>query len=369
MIYHIFVWKYFLFQFQQHIKLWAKPATLSLISGVLSDLTRRRSDLIVENALLRQQLIVLNRQVKRPLLTRRNRFLLVLLARFSRFWKQALHIVQPDTLLRWHRDLFRFYWRLKSKHKQNKPKIPPETVDLIRTMAKENHLWGAERIRGELLKLGIRVCKRTIQKYLPKVREAPSSSQTWATFVKNHVADIWACDFTVVYDWLFRPWHIFVIMELKTRRIVHSTVTTSPTDEWTAQQLREATSWGQGPKYLLHDRDSKYAAHYSAVATGSGIQELRTPYRAPRANGVCERFMGSLRRECLDHTLILHRKHLTRVVKEYTNYFNQERPHQGIGQRIPNFYDRPVSNPTGNISSRAILGCLHHSYFRVTDLH
>jgi putative transposase len=236
-------------------------------------------------------------------------------------------------------------------------------------MAKENRLWGAERIRGELLKLGIKVCKRTVQKYLPKVREAPSSSQTWATFVKNHVADIWACDFTVVYDWLFRPWHIFVIMELKTRRIVHSAVTTSPTDEWTAQQLREATSWGQGPKYLLHDRDSKYASHYSAVATGSGIKELRTPYRAPQANGVCERFMGSLRRECLDHTLILHRKHLTRVVKEYTNYFNQERPHQGIGQRIPNFYDRPVSNPTGNISSRAILGGLHHSYFRVTDLH
>ena len=159
-------------------------------------------------------------------------------------------------------------------------------------------------------------------------------------------------------------------MELKTRRIVHSAVTTSPTDEWTAQQLREATPWSQGPKYLLHDRDSKYASHFSAVAIGSGIKELRTPYRAPQANGVCERFMGSLRRECLDHTLILHRKHLTRVVKEYTHYFNQERPHQGIGQRIPNFYDRSVSNPTGNISFRAILGGLHHSYFRVTiDIH
>ena len=172
MIYNIFIWKPFLFQLQQHIKHWAKPATLSLISGVLSDLTRSRSDLIVENALLRQQLIVLNRQVKRPLLTHHDRFRLVLLARFTRFWKQALHIVQPDTLLRWHRDLFRFYWRLKSKRKQNKPKIPPETIDLIRKMAKENHLWGAERIRGELLKLGIKVCKRTIQKYLPKVRKS-----------------------------------------------------------------------------------------------------------------------------------------------------------------------------------------------------
>ena len=365
MIYSIFILKYFLFQFQQKIKQWAKPATQSLISGVFSDLTRSRSDLIVENALLRQQLIVLNRQVKRPLLTQHDRFRLVLLARYTRFWKQALHIVQPDTLLRWHRDLFRFYWRLKSKRKQSKPKISPEMVDLIRTMAKENCLWGAERIRGELLKLGIKVCKRTIQIYLPKIRKTPPSSQTWATFVKNHVADIWAYDFTVVYDWLFRPWHIFVIMELKTRRIVHSAVTTSPTDEWTAQQLREATPWAKGSKYLLHDWDSKYASHFSAVATGSGIKELRTPYRTPRANGVCERYMGSLRRECLNHTLILNDRHLMRVVREYTNYFNQERPHQGIGQQIPNYFDRPVSNPTGNISSRAVLGGLHHSYSRV----
>ena len=286
------------------------------ISGVLSDPTRSRSDLIAENALLRQQLIVIQRQVKRPVLTGSDRFLLVLFARFTKFWKQARHIVQPNTLLRWHRDLFRFYWRLKSKRKQNKPKIPPETIDLIRTMATENRLWGAERIRGELLKLGIMVCKRTIQKYMPKVRKSPSSSQTWATFLKNHTQEIWACDFTVVYDWLFQPWHIFVLMELKTRRIVHSAVTQSPTDEWTAQQLREATSWGQGPKYLIHDRDCKFASHFSAVATGSGIKELKTPYRAPRANGVCERFMGSLRRECLDHTIIFHSRHLKRVVRK-----------------------------------------------------
>jgi len=206
--------------------------------------------------------------------------------------------------------LFRFYWRLKSTPTQNKSKVPPETVDRIRKVAKENRLWGAERIRGDLLKLGVRVCKRTIQKYWPKARKSPSSSQTWATFVKKHVSDIWACDFTVVYNWLFRPGHIFVMMELKTRRIVHSAVTASPTDEWTAQQLREATPhlhlapqgltdrsavqvWGQGPKYLLHDRDSKYASHFSAVAAGSGIKELRTPFRAPRANGGWERFRHS----------------------------------------------------------------------------
>jgi putative transposase len=144
MIYDIFIWYYILFQFQQQLKYWTKPATLSLISGVISDLTRSRSDLITENALLRQQLIVLQRQVKHPLLTRSDRFLLVLLARFTRFWKQALHIVQPDTLLRWHRGFFRLYWRMKSKRKLNKPRTAPETIDLIHTMANENRLWGAD---------------------------------------------------------------------------------------------------------------------------------------------------------------------------------------------------------------------------------
>jgi len=146
--------------------------------------------------------------------------------------------VASTTLLGWHRDLFRFYWRQKSKNKQ---KVSLETIQIIHKMANENPLWGAERIRGELLKLGIKACKRTIQKYMPKAKKSPSSSQTWATFVRNHSRDIWACDFTVVNDWLFRTWHIFVLIELKTRRIFHVAVTTSPTDEWTAQQLREAT--------------------------------------------------------------------------------------------------------------------------------
>ena len=136
--------------------------------------------------------------------------------------------------------------------------------------------------------------KRSVQKYMPKERKLPNSSQTWGTFLKNQASDIWACDFTVVYDWLFRSWYIFVLIELKTRRIVHTGVTRFPTDEWTAQQLREATPWGKGPKYLIRDRDKKYATHFSAMAASSGIQELKTPYRTPQANGVCERFMGSI---------------------------------------------------------------------------
>ncbi len=351
---------------QERIKRWMKPATSVLIIGILSDLTRSRTDLVVENALLRQQLIVLKRQVKRPRLTTLDRFRLVFLSHFTKFWKQAIHIVQPDTLLRWHRELFRFYWRRKS---QGKPKIPAETIALIEKMAKENGLWGAERIRGEMLKLGIEVSKRTIQRYMPKDRKEQSSSHKWATFLKNQASGIWACDYTVVTDMLFRQWYVFVVMELNTRRIVHTGITRFPTDEWTAQQLREATPWGKGPKYLIRDRDSKYAAHFSKVALGSGIREMKTPYRTPQANGVCERFMGSLRRECLDHILIYDDKHLERVTTEYTRYFNQERPHQGIEQRIPDHYDQTRSKPTnGRITSKEILGGLHHSYSRTAYL-
>ena len=209
------------------IKQWTKPVTPGFVSGILSNSTRSRAVLIAENALLRQPLIVLSRQVKRPQLTPGDRTRLVLLARFTRFWQQALHIVQPDTLLRWHRDLFRHYWRHKSRKKDRKSRITPETIALIKKMANENHLWGAERIRGELLKLDIEVSKRSIQKYMPKVRRQPG--QTWATFLKNHAGDIWACDFAVVHDLLFRALYIFVIIELETRRIVHTAVTSSPT--------------------------------------------------------------------------------------------------------------------------------------------
>ena len=187
---------------KQCLKQWTKPATAILVTSTLSDITRSRADLIAENAILRQQLIVLNRQVKRPQLTNGDRIRLVLLARCTRFWQQALHIVQPDTLLRWHRDLFRHYWRRKSRNQKREPRIAQKTIDLIKKMAQENRLWGAERIRGELLKLGIRVSKRTIQKHMPKVRR--NSSQTWATFLHNHASEIWACDFLQTYDIFFR---------------------------------------------------------------------------------------------------------------------------------------------------------------------
>ena len=355
-------WKQLVSHLKQLIKQYTKPLTTGLVTGTLSDTTRSRVDLIAENALLRQQLIVLKRQIKRPQLTQPDRRRLVLLARCTRFWKQALHIIQPDTLLRWHRDLIRCYWRRKSRNTKPKPRIASKTIALIKQMARhlrmalENRTWGAERIRGELLKLGIRVSKRTIQKYIAKVR--PASSQTWATFLKNHAGEIWACDFTVVFDLLFRPLYIFVIMELKTRRVVHTAVTSSPTDEWAAQQLREATPWGQMPKYLIHDRDNKYGQQFSTVAANSGIKELKTPFRAPKANAYCERFIGSLKRESLDHILILHRNQLRRLVAEFIVYYNFSRPHQGIGQHIPARFDQNYHPQSGQVVSTPVLGGL-----------
>ena len=345
---------------------WTRPSNSSLLLETLADLIKPKSELIAENALLRQQIVILKRQVKRPACTKADRLLLVLLARVVRTWKQALLIVQPETLLRWHRESFRLYWKRRSKADSRQPKVAVETVALIKEMAKNNRLWGAERIRGELLKLDIHVCKRTIQKYMRDVRIRRPRGQNWATFLRNHAKDVWACDFLQVTDLFFRSLFAFFIIELKSRRVIHVGVTRSPTDAWTAQQLREATPYGQTPKYLIRDNDSKFGRCFARVAATSGIKLLKTPFHAPRANAICERFLGSVRRECLDHVLILHEKQLHRVLHTYVNYFNQERPHQGIGQQVPQGEETSgASEQHGDrIITVPILGGLHHAYRR-----
>jgi putative transposase len=345
---------------------WTKPLSTSLPLGTLTDLGKSKSELMAENALLRQQLIILRRQVKRPACTKADRTLLVLLAKLVRTWKQALFIVQPETLLRWHRELFRLFWKCRAKAASRTPKVAAETVTLIREMAVKNRLWGAERIRGELLKLDIHVCKRTIQKYMRRARTPQPRGQRWATFLRTHAADIWACDFLEVTDLFFRSLFAFVIIELKTRRVIHVGVTRSPTDPWVGQQLREATPYGQAPKYLICDNDSKFGPCFARVATTSAIEILNTPYHAPRANAICERFLRSVRRECLDHLLIFHEKQLQRALHAYVEYFNRARPHQGIQQRIPEAGPPavPLERKHEPIISVPVLGGLHHDYRR-----
>ncbi len=345
---------------------WTKPGITSLILGTLTDLARSKSELVAENVLLRQQLVILRRQVKRPACTKTDRMLLVLLARMVRTWKQALFIVQPETLLRWHRQGFKLYWKYQSRTTSAKPKISVETVGLIKEMASNNRLWGAERIRGELLKLGIHICKRTIQKYMKPVRSARPRGQKWSTFLHTHAEQIWACDFLPITDLFFRSLFAFFIIELKSRRVIHVGVTRNPTDAWTAQQLREATAYGEGPKYLIRDNDGKFGLGFERLAKTSRIEILKTPYHVPQANAICERFLGSVRRECLDHLLILHEKQLQRVLNAYVSYFNRARPHQGIKQQIPEQKagSAPEDHACGKVLAFPILGGLHHDYRR-----
>jgi putative transposase len=349
---------------KQSLRSLVKPANYSLAANVMADLTRSKTELILENAFLRQQLIILDRQVKRPLARPRERVLLVALASRLRSWKQALLIVQPATLVRWHQDLFRWLWKRLSRpsKRMGRPPLLNGLVDLIQWMARENRTWGAERIRGELLKLGIRVAKSTTLKYIRLVRQPTTSDQTWLTFLHNHAPEIWACDFLQTFGLFFRALFVFVIIELDSRRVVHVAVTRHPTDAWVAQQLREATPFGVKPRFLIRDRDRKFGEAFGRVVKGTSIDVLLTPYHTPQANAICERFWGSMRRECLDFFILLGERHLYRVVREYVQYFNNARPHQGIGQQIPTEPEPSVGD--GEVLAFPVLGGLHHDYHR-----
>ncbi len=311
-------------------------------------------------------MIVLQREGKRPTITNVDRRLLVLLASRLQAWRSALLVVKPETLLQWHRDLFKLVWRRKSAVKLGRPCLAPDVIALIKQMAKDNPLWGSERIRGELLKLNLHVAKRTIQKYIRQVRPRRPSTQTWRTFLHNHAPDVWACDFLPVVNLFFRQYFVFFIVELSSRRVVHFGVTAHPTDAWAAQQLREATSFGQGPRFLIRDNDGKFGPEFARVAAGAGIKVLKTPVAVPNANAVVERFQESVRRECLDHLFVLGQQHLYRIIKAYVAYFNLERPHQGIDQGLP-IPSAPVSAGSACIQSVRVcpvLGGLHHVYRR-----
>lgn len=353
-------------KFDKGFKNWFTHANTkaNLSVGTFTDLTRSKLSLVAENALLRQQLIVLQRQVNKPKLRPRDRVILVILAGLVKNWRQALLIVKPETLLKWHRAGFKLFWKFKSSAKGRKPKIAEETILLIKKMASENRLWGAERIQGELLKLNIKVSKRTIQKYMRQAKPPRSTSQNWSTFLKNHSHQIWACDFLPVNDIFFHQLYAFVIMELGSRKIIHVGVTAHPTDELTAQQLREATPFEQRPKYLIRDNDAKFGTHFRQVAEGVGIEVLKTPLKAPNANANCERLMGTIRRELLDHFLIFNERHLKAVLMEFVTYYNTYRPHQGIGQATP-IKAATSANSSGKIVAFPVFGGLHHQYQKV----
>jgi putative transposase len=323
-----------------------QPALSNPLTGTLADLPRSRAQLLAENAFLRQQLAVLHRQTKTPRLAARDRPSLLLLAPWGPNWKSILQIVQPDTLLRWHRAGFRLFWRWQSRRRAPARRLEAQTLDLIQRLARENRLWGVERIRGELLKLGVHLAKRTIQKHMHLARSQSPAGQSWSTFLKNQGQDIWACDFVPEVTLFFQTVYAFVIIHLSSRRVIHVNATRHPTDAWVARQLREATPFGQTAKHLICDNDTKYGPLFDAAAQTCGLEVIHTPYEAPRAKSIRERFVGSLRRECLDHMLVLGDRQLVRVLKEYSGYFDQARPHQGLAQQPPETRWRGQANGT-----------------------
>jgi len=282
--------------------------------------------------------------------------------------------VQPHTFTRWHRQGFRLFWRWKSK--SGRPPIPPDLQALIRRMALENPSWGEERIANELLlKLGLRVSPRTIRKYLPKHlnpgRGKRATTQRWRTFVRNHAQAIVACDFCVVVTATFRLLYVFVLMEHATRRILHINVTVHPTASWTLQQLREALPADHHYRFLIHDRDSIFAAQLDRSIQHLGVRALKTPPQSPQANALCERLIGTLRQECVDYLIPLSENHLRGILTQWVAHYNTGRPHMSLGPGIPQL-PPPLPVPLHvhrhqlpddlRVVTRPILGGLHHEY-------
>jgi transposase InsO family protein len=275
-------------------------------------------------------------------------------------WRAAIVIVKPETVLAWHRRGFRLLWTWKSRRRLGRPVIPPDVRQLIHRMAAANPLWGAPRIHGELLKLGIDISQATVAKYMPRHRRPPS--QTWRTFLANHVGQIMAADFFVVPTVTYRLLFVLVILAHHRRRIVHVAVTAHPTTAWTAQQLREAFPEDVAPRYLVHDRDHAFAG-VAATARGMGIQEIRTAPRSPWQNAYAERVIGSIRRECLDHVIVVNEAGLSRVLSGYLAYYHQARTHLSLAKDSPD--PRPIAPPTlGQVVAIPLVGGLHHRYDR-----
>ncbi len=334
---------------------------LRLIWAVVHALFAKRADLVAENLALRQQLNVLRRKVGRPRLRRRDRVFWLWLARSWNGWRDTLIVVKPATVVRWHRQGFKYYWAWKSRHKGGRPTVAPEVRDLIRRMSRANPLWGAPRIHGELLKLGINISQATVGKYM--VRHPKPPSQTWRTFLDNHVGNLVSVDFFTVFTVTFKVLFVFVVLAHDRRRVVHFNVTGSPTAKWAGQQIVEAFPWDTAPRYLLRDRDGTYGLEFFDRVRSMGISEVKTAARSPWQNPFVERMIGSVRRECLDHVIIFSESHVRRILRSYFHYYHASRTHLSLGKDAPE--PRQVESPElGRIIEFPEVGGLHHRYGR-----
>jgi putative transposase len=327
----------------------------------LRSVVRSRCDVALENLALRQQLVVLTRSSRRPRLTRADRRFWSWFSRAWPRWRSALVIVQPDTVVRWHRAGWRRYWAWKSRRRRpGRPRLSPEIRLLIQRLARDNPRWGSVRIQGELRKLGFEVSAESVRCYRRSALRRPPS-QSWRIFLRNHAPHIWAADFFTAPTVTFHTLYVFFFITHDRRRIVHLNVTAHPTAEWVWRQLIAATPWGEQPRYLIHDRDRCYGESFIPRAARIGIRTLLTPVQAPKANAIAERLVGTLRRECLDHLIVINERHLRALLAEYVAHYNAARPHRALALDSPD--GRPVVRlASGRIVARSVLGGLHHEY-------
>ena len=319
--------------------------------------------LTTENLALRQQLIVLKRNHNRPKLKERDRQFWVVVSRAWSGWRDALLIVQPDTVVRWHRRAFKLYWRRKSRAgRRGRPALDSDVTALILKMADANPLWGAPKIHGELLKLGIVVSERTVSGVLRRRKRKPPS-QTWRTFIKNRMPDIVGVDFLVVPTIRLRLLLVLVILSHGRRRVVHFNVTANPTAEWTAQQIVEAFPWDTAPRYLPRDRDSIYGGWFRRHVKSMGIEEVLTACHSPWQNPYVERLHGSIRRESTDHVIVFSENHLRRLLRSYFAYYHEDRAHLGLEKETPmGRATASRASPASRLVELPRVGGLHHRY-------
>ena len=344
---------------------------LADLVGLMALSVRPRRSLTAENLFLRRELALYQERGVKPrrvdAVTRVSLALLSLL--FD--WRDALVVVRPEALIRWHRAGWRLFWRWKAR--PGRPPIRREVRQLIRRLALDNPLWGEERIANELLlRVGLRVSPRTVRKYMPKRPPGrPRGDHRWATFLRNHAKAIVACDYFVAVTATFRLLYVFVLIEHGSRRLLHFNVTDHPSAEWTLQQLREALGYREF-RYLVHDRDSIFARSLDESIKNLGLTVLKSPPHSPKANAICERVIGTIRRECLDWLIPLSESHLRSILKVWVSHYNEARPHMALGPGVPDppagavvradKKSRHLLGASVVVRARSVLGGLHHEY-------
>jgi transposase InsO family protein len=338
------------------------PPVVSALLAFVAALFQSHASLCLENLALRHQIPVYQQTAHRPRLRPTDRLFWAWLSRLWTGWQEALAFVQPRTILAWQHQRFRDHWRgLSQRGKPGRAAMAKEVRKLIRDMGQANPMWGSPRIVGELRKVGIDVAKSTVEKY--RMRPPKPPSPTWKTFLTNHVQDLVALDFFVVPTVMYKVLFVLLILAHHRRRVVHFNVTEHPTAEWTAQQVVDAFPWDEALCYLLRDRDRIYSASFRQRVRNIGIKEVVIAPRSPWQNPYVERLIGSIRRECLDHVIVLHERHLRRLLTGYFQYYHRWRTHRALDMECP--LPRPVQRPeVGLIREVPEVGGLHHHYER-----